>query len=378
MQAAFPIKHRDDYFMRVAIDLARNGLGTTHPNPMVGALVVSEGEIVGEGWHEKAGGPHAEVNALAAAGARAKGATLYVTLEPCSTFGRTPPCTDAIERAGIARVVAGARDPNPLHAGRGYAILRNAGIEVREDVLAEDCEDLNPIFNHAMRHNTPLMAGKIATSIDGRIASRTGESKWITGDAAREHAHLLRRYYPAIGVGAGTVLKDDPRLTSRLPGRGEWCPRRFVFDRTLRSVTAPLPALYSDEFRAKTCVVTSPAAPAERLAMLRDGGVGIDVIATVGAAFWKEFSDRLAAQGLQGILIEGGSALLSSILEAGMLDYLYAYRAPIVFADDRAVPALTGASPGSPRECWRLEKVRNEVFGDDVLTRGWLSRTRNE
>jgi diaminohydroxyphosphoribosylaminopyrimidine deaminase/5-amino-6-(5-phosphoribosylamino)uracil reductase len=362
--------------MRRALDLARNGLGTTHPNPMVGALVVAGGQIVGEGWHEKAGGAHAEVNALAAAGEKARGATLFVTLEPCSTFGRTPPCTEAIQRAGIARVVAGARDPNPLHAGRGYDILRAAGIAVTEGILAEECADLNLIFNFRMREKRPLFAAKTALSLDGRVAARTGASRWITGEAARENVHVLRRYYPAIGVGAGTVLADNPRLTARLPGKEEWCPRRFVFDRSLRTAEgAELPLLYSDSFQSLTTVVTLHSAPADRLARLEKAGVNVLVLPSgTDGEYWAAFSDFLAKEELWGILVEGGPKIFESLLAAGKIDYLYAYQAPILFADAQAPAAFCGLAPADPQHAPRLTKVRHEVFGEDVLTRGWLVR----
>jgi diaminohydroxyphosphoribosylaminopyrimidine deaminase/5-amino-6-(5-phosphoribosylamino)uracil reductase len=362
--------------MRRALDIARNGLGTTHPNPMVGALVVAGGQIVGEGWHERAGGAHAEVNALAAAGEKARGATLYVTLEPCSTFGRTPPCTDAIQRAGIARVVAGARDPNPLHAGRGYDILRATGIAVTEGVLAEECEDQNLIFNFRMREKRPLFAAKAALSLDGKLAARTGASRWITGEAARENVHVLRRYYPAIGAGAGTVLADNPRFTARLPGKEQWCPRRFVFDRTLRTAEGTeLPLLYSDSFHALTTVVTQEGAPAGARTKLEKAGVNVLTLpAGTDGEFWAAFSGFLAKEELWGILIEGGPKIFGSLLTAGKIDYLYAYQAPLLFADAQAPAAFGGLAPSDPQHAPRLNQVRHEVFGEDMLTRGWLVR----
>jgi len=365
----------DSFYMRRALDLARRGLGTTHPNPMVGALVVAEGRVVGECWHEKAGGPHAEVNALAAAGEAARGATLYVTLEPCCTTGRTPPCTEAIKRAGIAHVVAGSRDPNPLHAGRGYDILREAGIAVTEGVLAGECADLNVIFNFRMKENRPLFAAKAALSLDGRLAARTGISKWITGEAARENVQVLRRYYPAIGVGAGTVQADNPRLTARLPGQDEWCPRRFVFDRSLRTAAGPLPRLYSDDFRALTTIVTAESAPNEARARLEKAGVNVlPLAADSEASFWAAFSAFLAKEQLWGILVEGGPTIFRSLLAAGKIDYLYAYQAPLLFADEKAPTAFVGLAPADPAQALRLKEVRHEVFGDDILTRGWLVR----
>lgn len=370
----------DECLMRRAVALARYAWGETHPNPHVGAVVATaEGVILGEGWHKHAGGPHAEINALAAAGDAARGATLYVTLEPCSTYGRTPPCTEAIKRAGIARVVVGATDPNPAHAGRGFDILREAGIEVLSGVLTDECDDLNLIFNHLMAKSTPLFAGKLATTIDGRIATRSGDSKWITGTEARENVHLWRRYFPAIAVGNGTVMADNPSLTSRLPGCEVFCPKRFVFDRTLRTVaTDELPALYSDEFRRFTTVFTTPEAPRTLMKRLGSQDVGIVTLPARGdGEFWTEFRGYCRNSGIDGVFFEGGSKVMSSLLFAGQLDYLFAYRAPVLLADSEALPAMSGASTASIRDGWRLAHVRNEVFGQDSLMRGFVAGNRD-
>jgi len=237
-------------FMRRALELARQGWGETHPNPMVGALIVEEGRIVAEGYHAQDGGPHAERLALLARGKPPRpGAIMYVTLEPCSTPGRTGACTDAIIAAGFKHVVVGATDPNPAHAGKGFEVLRSAGIEVTSGVLETECSDLNLIFNHWVVKGTPLIAAKSAVTLDGRMACRTGESKWITGEQARADVHRWRRLFPAIAVGAGTVMKDNPRLTARMAGVEEWCPIRFVFDGLLRTVVdKQLADVYTDEF----------------------------------------------------------------------------------------------------------------------------------
>jgi len=265
-----------ELFMRRAIELARSVWGTTHPNPMVGAVIVEDaaheceapGVILAEGATSPDGGPHAERVALAAHDATAPCppspyTTLYVTMEPCSTEGRTGACTDAIIASGIRRVVVGTLDPNPAHAGRGIDILRAAGIEVMTGVLEAECRDLNIIFNHWITANTPLFAAKTATSLDGRIACRTGDSRWITGEAARADVMHWRRLFPAIAVGAGTVAQDNPRLTARIEGEEEWCPIRFVFDGLLSTASrlnsGGLPALYTDEFKHRTIVVTDAA-----------------------------------------------------------------------------------------------------------------------
>ncbi len=359
-------------YMRRALALAHNAWADTYPNPMVGAVLVNnEGVIVGEGWHERAGGPHAEINALRKAGEKARGASMYVTLEPCCTYGRTPPCTKAIIEAGVSRVIVGATDPNPAHAGKGFVVLREAGIEVISGVLEEECDDLNLIFNHWMGKGTALFAAKIATTLDGRIAARSGDSKWITGEAARENVHIWRRYFPAIAVGAGTVLKDDPSLSVRLHGREEECPRRFVFDRTLRSVISPLPKLYSDKFCKNTSVVTCAGSSSKARALLEEQGVGLVELAA-GDGFLPAFREYCVEQGIHGVLVEGGRELLSSMFRAKMLDYLFCYRAPILLADVEAFAAFEGAAPQKIADSIRLRKVRHELFGDDVLTRGWI------
>ena len=357
-----------------AIELARMAWGDTHPNPMVGAVVVRVGKIVGEGFHHKAGGPHAEINALESAGENAAGATLYVTLEPCSTFGRTPPCTDAIIRAKIAKVIVGATDPNPLHSGNGYKRLRDAGIEVVTGVLADECNDINIIFNNWITTKTTLFAGKIATTLDGKVATRNRQSKWITGEIARENAHHWRRLFPAIGVGSGTLLSDNPRLTSRLPGMSEFCPRRFVFDQTLLTAVGgdSMPQVYDDEFRTMTTVVTSPNAPEAPQTALKKRGVNILHIGGDGIQFWANFRKYCVDSGITGMFFEGGPRILSSLLLSDQMDYLFTYRAPVILADNGAISAFDGATPEKIADGWRLENIRHEALGDDELLRGWV------
>ena len=266
--------------MRRALALARGVWGETQPNPMVGAVLVEDGVIVAEGATAPDGGPHAERRALEALGRLPRpGATLYVTLEPCCTEGRTGACTARILAAGVSRVVVGAVDPNPAHAGRGLEVLRAAGVEVISGVLAEECADLNLIFNHWITHGTPLLAAKVASTLDGKLACRTGDSQWITGEASRADVHRWRRLFPGIGVGAMTVLHDNPRLTVRPPSGVESCPLRFVFDGLLRTVVEKnLPRLFTDEFRGRTIVVTTPHGGLGYVRKLRDLGVQVWVI----------------------------------------------------------------------------------------------------
>jgi len=361
-------------FMRRALAAARRGWGDTHPNPLVGAVIVERGEVVAEGHHAKAGEPHAEVNALRVLGRKPQpGATIYVTLEPCSTHGRTPPCTDALIKAGVARVVVGATDPNPAHAGHGFELLREAGIEVVTGVLAEDCRDLNLIFEHHMLNRRPLFAAKSGATLDGKVATRSGDSKWITGEAARANGHLWRRYFPAIAVGAGTVRADNPRLTARLEGT-EWCPWRFVFDGLLRSVTdKAMPAVYTDEFHHRTIVVTTPHGGLGYVRKLQAMGVQAWVInSSTPKVNFQDFRARCLQEGITGVFFEGGAQLLSELLQARELDYLFTYHAPVLFADDKGKSILRGLRTETLESAIRLERVRHEVHGDDALMRGFV------
>jgi diaminohydroxyphosphoribosylaminopyrimidine deaminase / 5-amino-6-(5-phosphoribosylamino)uracil reductase len=359
--------------MRRALELARQAWGQTHPNPMVGSVIVEEGRIVAEGFHAEDGGPHAERLALLARGQPPRpGATLYVTLEPCSTHGRTGACTDAIVASGLKRVVVGATDPNPEHAGRGLGILRAAGVEVISGVLERECNDLNLIFNHWITRRSPLIAAKIAVTLDGRMACRTGDSKWITGEPARANVHRWRRLFPAIAVGAGTVAKDNPRLTARIAGMEEWCPVRFVFDGLLRTVVdRHPPALYTDEFHDRTVVVTTPHGGLGYVRKLREMGVQVWVMESpTQRVALGEFRKRCAAEGIAGVYFEGGAQLVSELLQDRQLDYLFVYRAPLLLADERAKSMLTGLRTEKLANAVRLGDVHNETHGEDVLTRG--------
>jgi len=360
-------------FMRRAIELALRAWGATHPNPMVGAVLVEGGRVAAEGFHEADGRPHAERAALAALG-RAPGpdATLYTTMEPCSTKGRTGACTEAIIASGIRRVVVGATDPNPAHAGSGYEILRGAGVEVVTGVLEDECADMNLIFNHSIARKEPLLAGKLAATLDGRIATRSGQSRWVTGGPARDDVHRWRRLFPAIAVGAGTLMADNPSLTSRREGVPVACPRRIVFDGRLRSVTAgSLPKVYTDEFARMTVVVTTHLAGMGYVRKLRDRGVGVWVFESASARVpFAQFRARCAAEGITGVLFEGGSDLLSRALIERQLDYLMVYHAPVILADERAKPALSGLRVEELSRAIRLADVRHSQLGADSLVRG--------
>ncbi len=362
-----------DSIMRRCVALAKRAWGETHPNPMVGAAIVEDDIVVAEGWHKRAGEPHAEIEALRALGRPPKpGAMLFVTLEPCSTHGRTGPCTEAIIASGIRYVVVGAVDPNPAHAGRGLEILKAAGVTVETRVLTAECEDLNLIFNRWVTHGTPLFAAKVATTLDGRTATRSGESKWITGQPARQDVMGWRRLFPAIAVGAGTVMRDRPRLTARLGGRAEWSPWRIVFDGRMRlAAERELPGLFTDEFRERTVVVTAEDAAVGYVRRLETAGVRTWRLPAVnGRVSPAAFRGKCAAEGVCGVYIEGGAQLLSEFLAAREIDYLFAYRAPVFLADQRAQGAMRGLRTERLDLAIRLEDVHHASFGADQLMRG--------
>ncbi|MFP6901420.1 MAG: bifunctional diaminohydroxyphosphoribosylaminopyrimidine deaminase/5-amino-6-(5-phosphoribosylamino)uracil reductase RibD [Opitutales bacterium] len=359
-------------FLRRALQLAQVAWGETHPNPMVGCVLVEEGTIVAEGFHARAGEPHAEIMALGSLGRAPKpDATLYLTLEPCSTHGRTPPCVNAILEAGIKLVVVGARDPNPAHAGNGLEQLREAGskvIEIEGEVAA-DCHDLNLIFNHQVVTAEPFFALKLAVTADGKVAEESGISSPITGSEARADVMRWRRLFPAIAVGAGTVVVDDPRLTARFP-EGEWCPRRIILDGRLSSVpdNGALPGVYSDEHRANTLVVTTPDSSASRRDILAAAGVGLRELPASSAGHFS-FADLKALcsdEGLTGVFFEGGPTVAHGLLAEQALDYLYWYESPKRFENEDApqAPPFSSFSLGNPRIAH---------LGLDVLTRGHLS-----
>lgn len=360
--------------MRRALELASQGWGKTHPNPMVGAVIVEKGEVVSEGFHEKAGADHAEVAAIRNLGRKpAAGATLVVTLEPCSTEGTTGACTEAILAAGFKRVVVGARDPNPAHAGKGISYLREKGIEVEEGILEDECADLNLVFNFWIANQKTFFAAKVATTMDGKIASRTGASKWITSEEARRDVMRWRRLFPAIGVGTNTVLKDQPRLTSRLEEE-EWCPVRFVFDGLLRTAhQKELPSVYTDKFRDRTIVVTTDHAGTGYVRRLNSEGLNVWCFPSkLPRVPFGLFRERCARENITGVYFEGGSQLLSEMMQARELDYLFCYRAPILFADDKAKPVLRGLRTEQIEQAVRLTNVKHTFLADDQLMRGLM------
>ncbi len=347
----------DERFMGRALELAAEGLGETSPNPAVGCVVVRAGRVVGEGLHRRAGGPHAEVKALARAGARARGATLYVNLEPCAHEGRTPPCAPLVRDAGVVRVVAAVRDPNPLVAGRGLALLRRAGVEVATGVLAPEASRLNERFLVAARTGRPFVLLKAAQTLDGRIATASGHSKWITSAAQRRQARWLRRLHDAVLVGIDTVLADDPLL---LPSPRTRRPvARVVLDSHLRLPVAGRLAR-SARAGAPVLVVTGRAAPSRRR-RLEDAGVEVvEVARSKGRISLEGVLEVLGGRGMTSVMVEGGSEVLGSFLAARLVDQVALFRAPLLLGGRGSRPAFGGPDPSVIGEALRVRPMPDE------------------
>ena len=353
--------------MREALVLARKGYGRTSPNPMVGALLVKGSVVIAQGWHRRAGGPHAEIIALNQARRRdynVKGSTLYVTLEPCTTTGKTPPCTEAIIAAGIARVVVAAKDPNPAHAGRAFRVLRRAGIEVVKNILADDAAELNAAFNHWIVKGTPMVTVKAAMTLDGKIATEHGESKWITSEAARREAMHLRKGADAILVGIETVLADDPSLTVR-NARADKRLRRIILDSNARTpVTANV---VSDEHAALTTVVVAKGAPPRRVAALRKRVNVIEAPARNGRVDLRWLLKRLGREEVSHLLVEGGGEVNASFFENKQAQCVAFFYAPKVLGGKHARPAVGGKGAVSLKQAPKLTDVQWRRLGPDLL-----------
>jgi len=405
----------DSYFMRQALRLARRGYGTTSPNPMVGAVLVKGGKIIGRGWHRRAGLPHAEIEALRDAqkrGHNPDGTTLYVTLEPCSTHGRTPPCAEAIIAAGIKRVIVSAADPNPTHSGRAFEILRRAGIELdwwgertREPLqgnhhregswghsphrrLADECAQLNEAFNHWIVHRTPFVTVKAAITLDGKIATASGESKWITGEMARAYAMKLRQGNDAILVGINTILADDPALTAR---KQKVKPiRRIILDSMART---PLKSkVVSDDFATSTTIVVSKHAPAKRiLALAKRVNILIAPSNRVGRASSRAGTSaaspgqqlnlpwllkKLGAENITSLLVEGGGEANASFLLTGLAHRIAFFYAPKILGGRDSLKAVAGEGAKSLADALGLRDIKWKRLGPDLLLTARVRQTR--
>jgi diaminohydroxyphosphoribosylaminopyrimidine deaminase/5-amino-6-(5-phosphoribosylamino)uracil reductase len=345
-------RNADLEHMAAALSLAARNLGQTWPNPAVGCVIVdTAGHVVGRGFTQRGGRPHSETEALKMAGDRAKGATAYVTLEPCSHHGQTPPCAEALVAAGITRCVAAIEDPDPRVSGRGLAKLRDAGIAVETGVRADRARDLNAGFLTRITKGRPLVALKLATSLDGRIATRVGESRWITGKQARAFGHRLRATHDAIAVGSGTVLADDPELTCRIPGLEQRSPVRLVFDRRGRT---PATAKVLSRTPPTWVIGENPAKNAVQFIEIAQNAELADALAKLGEA------------GLTRILVEGGATLATAFLKAGLVDRLYWFRAPIMIGSD-GLPGIAPMDVDRLAQGVGLRCTGRRALGNDVL-----------
>lgn len=359
----------EEQFMKRAIELAKQGAGWTAPNPLVGAVVVKNGRVIGEGYHRKYGELHAERNALAACSEDPAGATLYVTLEPCCHYGKTPPCTEIIIEKKIAKVVIGSRDPNPKVAGKGARILREHGIEVVEDYMREACDALNPVFFHYITTKTPYVVLKFAMTLDGKIATRTGASKWITGEAARNHVHQLRGRYAGILAGIGTVLADDPMLNCRIDGAHQ--PLRIILDSHLR---IPMGSRLVRSAKEYPLLIVCNESIRDR----EEGASRIQKLEEAGAKVWtlpeknghpdlNALMQRLGEEKIDSVLIEGGGTVNEAALKAHIVHHVYAYIAPKIFGGEDAKTPVEGTGIRLPQECAKLRLAKITVLLNDML-----------
>ena len=360
---------QDEMFMRKALELARNALGRTSPNPLVGAVIVRDGCIVAAGWHRAAGTPHAEIHALNMAGELARGATLYVTLEPCAHYGRTGPCAKAVIEAGIRRVVIAMRDPNPLVAGKGILMLQEAGIDVVCGVLEEEARKLNEVFLKWIATGLPFVTLKTAMTLDGKIATVTGESQWITNEVSRRRVHEWRDRADGILVGINTVFKDDPSLTTRLPERHGKNPVRIIVDSKGRT---PLDARVVKDGQAKTIIAVVADASKERMEALQKAGAEVLVAGDGSQVDLHELLRQLGKKEITSLFVEGGATVNFSFFQAGLVDKVHAFVAPKILGGREALTPVGGAGFARLSEAVELEGLKAESLAGDLLVSGYV------
>ncbi|MCL1989782.1 MAG: bifunctional diaminohydroxyphosphoribosylaminopyrimidine deaminase/5-amino-6-(5-phosphoribosylamino)uracil reductase RibD [Defluviitaleaceae bacterium] len=353
----------DIQYMKRALELAKKGMGHVNPNPLVGAVIVKEGEVIGEGYHQVYGGPHAEINALKSLTTSPIGATLYVTLEPCFHEGKTPPCVDAVIKAGFSRVVIASLDPNPLVAGRSLLKMKEAGIEVEVGLLKEACDALNAVFFHYIMHQMPYVVMKYAMTADGKIATHTGASRWITGEEARKKVHEDRHQYTGIMVGVGTVIADDPLLDCRIEGGKN--PIRIICDTTLK--TPMHSRLIKTAKNIPTVLVTASTEAVKRQPYIEAGCQLMTVPLQSGQLDLKVAMKLLAAKGIDSILLEGGAMLNASALEAGVINKVQTYLAPKLFGGVLAPSPIGGTGVDHPDQAYLLKNRKITTLGEDIL-----------
>lgn len=365
------MNHNDEYYMRRAIELAKKGSGHVNPNPLVGAVIVKDGEIIGEGYHECYGQLHAERNAIADAKRRGnviEGSTIYVTLEPCCHYGKTPPCAEALIEEKITRVIVGSDDPNPKVAGGGFAMLREAGIEVQTQFLKEECDAMNYVFFHYIQTGLPYVAMKYAMTMDGKIACYTGDSKWVTGEEARGHVQILRNHYKGIMVGIGTVLADDPMLNCRIEGGRD--PIRIVCDSHLRiPLDCKLVKTAKEQQVIVACLESAEEDKAfsDKVKILKEQGVEVLFVPEKEGKIdllylMRELGDRK----IDGILLEGGGTLNECALREGLVSRVYCYIAPKIFGGAEAKSPVEGQGLALAREAWNFHPIGMETYGKDL------------
>lgn len=358
----------DEKWMRRALRLAEAGRGGTSPNPMVGAVLVRGGKAIGEGYHAKIGEAHAEIIALRQAGERARGAVLYLNLEPCTHFGRTPPCVPQVIKAGLKRAVIGMEDPNPLVNGKGIDALRKSGMDVRVGVLGKECRKLNEAFCKYILKKQPFVTLKVAATMDGKIATRDGDSKWISGEASRRLVHRLREQTDGVLVGIGTVLRDDPILTARTKKGKE--PYRIVLDSRLK---IPEDARVFEHSPSEVILVTTRSAPAEKIERLEEKGIRILIIdSKEGRVDLRICLNKLGEIGLMSILVEGGSKINGSFLDEGLIDKFLLFLSPKCLGDSRAPGIFGGRGVSNLKEAVELKETKTKRIGEDIFVEGYL------
>jgi len=364
----------DTFFMKMALDLAEKGRGFTSPNPMVGAVVVKDGKVVGKGYHEAAGKAHAEINAIDDAKMNAKGAVLYVTLEPCNHFGKTPPCTEKIIDAGIKRVVSAMKDPNPDVKGGGAGYLRNNGIEVDFGVCEIEAKRQNEVFIKYIKQKRPFVIVKCASTLDGKIATKTGDSKWVTCEESRQFVHRLRHFSDAVMVGIDTVKRDDPRLTARIEGFDSRDPARIILDSRL-SVSEDAIILQQHPDSDTIMVISDQVhdkALLQKKRRLETKGMKFIESPTRGNLIdLGALMDILGSMGITSLLIEGGSRVISSAFSAGIVDKIYFFFAPKILGGD-GVPICSGPGPALMSGCIPVKEFKIDRSGSDILIEGYI------
>jgi len=363
----------DEYFMKKALDLASKGQGETSPNPMVGAVIVKDGNIVGKGYHRSAGKAHAEVNAIDNAGINAENATLYVTLEPCNHQGRTPPCTEKILEAGIQRLVVAMEDPNPDVKGGGMTYLASRGITVVSGILRAEAARQNEVFIKFVKKKQPFVILKCAATLDGQIATRTGDAKWVTGEKARQYVHSLRHMADAILVGIGTVRKDNPRLTTRLPNKGGRNPIRIILDTNL-TISEEANVIQSTS-EAETWVISGkyPASSMAKRDRLEKAGARLmEVPICHGRIDLPQLMQLLGRNHITSLLIEGGGDIIASAVSAGIVDKIMFFYAPKLLGGNDGVPICRGKGTGLMKDAWPVTGITVRRFDDDVMITGYM------